>query len=225
MAILNMFEAKFTLTEGVPVELYSCPEGKSHAFLDATFFRDLIDTDTFVEIGLSTKSSPTQLNSLDFFLDDIEMAGGVHNGELCKLVVGAGERVYARVWQGEDVNVRVTGVEETNPLVLRAGRLGAKYATEDVQEVIFENDLAGTAYTACSVTVYNPDENETADVEIWVSKATTPDALDKIARFPLSTEDSAIIESVILAPGDKVICRSSIDQTEFFVNGMVTGAV
>lgn len=225
MAILTPFEAKFKLTEGVPVELYSCPEDKSHAFLDATFFRELLDTDTFVEIGLSTKSSAAQLTSLDFFLDDIELAGGVHNAELTKLVVGPGERVYARVWEGEDVNVRVTGVEEDNPLILKAGRLGAKYSGEDVKEVVFDNILAGTAYTACSVTVYNPDDTETADIEVWISKDNSPSDLDKISRFQLTTEDSAIIESIILSAGDKIICRSNIANTEFFVNGLVTKSV
>lgn len=225
MAILTPVKSKFTLTKGTVQELYSCPADKSHAVLDASFFRNLITDDTFVEIALTTKTSPAQLTSLDFFLDDIEMSGSVNFVELSKFIVGPGEKVYARVWEGDDVNIRITGMEETNPRVLQAGRLGAQYGPANESVVVYTADTPGTSYVSCSVTIYNPDEDESAEVEMWITSNNTPTDVDKILRFNLTPEDSSILENVILHPGEKIILRSDIENSEYFINGTVVGTV
>lgn len=221
MAILNPVVSKFTLTAGVAQEVYSCPAGKSHAIIDLSFFKDDIATDTMIEVALTTKTTAAQLNSVDYFIDDIELIGTVNSAELSKLIVGSGERLYIRVVTGPDVVARLSGVEESNPMVLKAGRLAAMSVAGTTQTVIFDNNQAGTAYSTCSITVYNSSATEMAEIEAWITTAATPSASDKVLRVTLPNQDTTIIENILISPNEKIFFRSSQPNAEFFVNGVV----
>ena len=225
MAILNPVFSKFSLTSGVPQEIYSCPPSKSHAIIDITFFKDLVDSDSMIEIALTTKTTPEQLNSVDYFIDDIELIGGVNSAELNKVIVGSGERLYIHVLTGPDITIRMTGIEESNPNVLKAGRLSALAAAGTSNVTVFENNLPGTSYTNCSITIYNASVLDAANVEAWITSQEMPSANDKVMRINIPTEDTTIVENVMLAPGEKLVFKSSENLTEYFVNGVVCGSV
>lgn len=225
MSILNPVFSTFTLTQGVPFEVYSCPVSKSHAIIDVSFFKDLVDSDSMIMIALTTKTDAAQLNSVDYFIDDIELIGGVNSAELNKVVVGAGERLYINVLTGPDINARLSGIEETNPNVLNAGRLAAMSIPGTSDTVIFDNSLAGTSYTSCSITVYNSSELDSAEVEAWITDQATPGAVDKVMRINIPTTDTTIVENVMLKPGEKIIFKSSQPNCEIFVNGVVVGSL
>lgn len=221
MGILNPVVSKFVLSAGIPQEVYSCPSNKSHAIVDLSFFKDSLAADSLIEIALSTKSNPALLDSVDYFIDDIELIGTVNSAELNKVIVGKNERLYIRVITGPDITIRMSGVEETNSMVLDAGRLAAMSVPGISQTLIYENNLPGTAYTTCSVTIYNASISDTAEIEAWITTAATPAAEDKVLRINIPTEDTTIVENILLAPNEKIVFRSSQAGTEYFVNGVV----
>lgn len=223
MAILNPVVSKFVLTAGIPQEVYSCPVSKSHAIVDLSFFKDDISVDTMIEVALTTKSNPAQLDSVDYFIDDIELIGTVNSAELSKLVIGSGERLYVRVVSGPNVVARLSGVEENNPVVLKAGRLAAMSVPGTAQTVIFENTLPGTAYTNCSITVYNASTTDVAEIEAWITSSASPTDSDKVLRINVPNEDTTIVENILIAPNEKIVFRSSEANSEYFVNGITVG--
>lgn len=221
MGLLNPVVSKFVLTAGVAQEVYFCPPSKSHAVVDLSFFKDNLSTGSLIEIALSTKTSAALLDSVDFFIDDIELIGTVNSAELNKVVVGAGERLYVRVLTGPDIVVRLSGVEETNTMVLNAGRLAAMSVPGTSQAVVYNNNMPNTAYASCSVTIYNSSTTSSAEIEGWITNQETPSSLDKVLRVTIPNEDTTIIENILIAPNEKIVFKSSQANTEYFVNGIV----
>ena len=123
MGILNPIVSKFALAAGVAQEIYFCPAGKSHAVIDLTMFKDGFTGTSLIGIAVTTEANPANLTSLDYLVDDIELVNEVNSAELNKLIVGQGERVYAKVMSGNAANIRLSGVEENNASVLKAGKL------------------------------------------------------------------------------------------------------
>lgn len=223
--ILTPVLSKFTLNAGTPQEVYACPANKSHAIVDVTFFKDIVGADTLIEIALTTKSSAAQLDSVDYFIDDIELVGNVNSAELNKLIVGPGERIYINVVSGPAIVARLSGVEESNSRVLNAGRLAAMSVPGTSFTTVFSNDLPSVSYSTVSVTVYNSSDVEGADVEAWISNSDTPSPVDKVMKISIPTEDTTIVENITLLPNEKLIFKSSVGGVEYFVNGLVVGGV
>lgn len=221
MALLIPVVSKFSLVQGVPQEIYSCPVSKSHAVVDMSFFKDDLANDALIAVALTTKSNATDLNTVDFFIDDIELIGIVNSAELNKVVVGSGERLFLLVMQGPDIVVRLSGVEEQNPKVLKAGRLAASSITGTAQTVIFHNNLPNTAYTSASLTIFNTSADQNADVQCWITSSETPATSDKVMKITIPFEDTTIVENVLLAPNERLVVQSSQPNSEFFVNGIV----
>lgn len=225
MGILNPVVSKFSLTAGVPQEVFSCPVTKTHAVVDLSFFKDDLANDALMAVALTTESNPANLTSVDFFIDDIELIGMVNSAELNKVIVGAGERLYLLVVTGPDIVVRLSGMEENNPKVLKAGRLAAASIAGVAQTMIWESNVPNTAYTAASVTIFNTSVDNNASVQAWISSSATPSASDKVLKITIPFEDTTIIENVLLAPNEKVFVQSDQPNTEFFINGTIVSAV
>jgi hypothetical protein len=221
MSILNPVVSKFSLTAGTAQEVYSCPVSKSHAIVDLSFYKDNLAQDALLAIALTTESNPANLTSIDFFIDDIELVGVVNSAELNKVVVGKGERLYLKVVQGPDVVVRLSGVEETNPKVLNAGRLAASSVTGTTQTQIFNNNAPSTAYTSCSVTIFNTSATLNAEVQAWITSSATPANSDKVLKITIPFQDTTILENILLAPGERVFIQSDQPSSEYFINGVV----
>jgi hypothetical protein len=221
MGILNPVVSKFSLTVGVPQEVYSCPVSKSHAIVDLSFYKDNLAQDALIAVALSSESNPANLTSVDYFIDDIELIGVVNSAELNKVVVGKGERLYLHVLAGPDVVVRLSGVEETNPKVLNAGRLAAAAVTGTSQTQIFNNNAANTAYTSCSITIFNTSANSNAEVQAWITSSATPGAADKVLKITIPFQDTTILENILLAPNERVFIQSDQPNNEYFINGVV----
>lgn len=224
MGILNPVVSKFSLTAGVPQEVYSCPVNKTHAIVDLSFYKDNLAQDALIAVALSTESNAANLTTVDYFIDDIELIGVVNSAELNKVIVGKGERLYLYVLVGPDVVVRLSGVEEANPKVLAAGRLAASSVTGTSQTQIYNNNLPNCAYTSCSVTIFNTSPNQNAEVQAWITSSATPGAADKVLKITIPFEDTTILENIMLAPNEKVFIQSDQPNTEYFINGVVVGA-
>lgn len=221
MGILNPVVSKFTLTQGNAQEVYICPATKSHAVVDLSFFKDDSNSDALIAVALASESNPANLTSVDYFIDDIQLIGTVNAAELNKIVVGQGERLYIKVISGPDIVVRLSGVEENNPKVLKAGRLAASSIGNTAQTQIYSNAIPNTAYISCSVTIFNTSATQNAVVEAWISTSATPSASDKVLKIEVPLQDTTILENILLAPNEKIFVGSSQADTEYFINGMV----
>lgn len=221
MGILNPVVSKFTLVAGTPQEVYVCPGSKTHAVVDLSFFKDDLGGDALIAVALASESNPNNLTSIDYFIDDIQLVGAVNSAELNKVVVGQGERLYIKVISGVDIVARLSGVEENNPKVLKAGRLAASSIAGTAQTQIFSNALSNVAYISASATIFNTSATENAQVEAWISSSVTPAASDKVLKLEVPFSDTTILENILLAPNEKIFVKSSVADTEYFVNGMV----
>jgi hypothetical protein len=224
MGILNPVVSKFSLVAGTPQEVYVCPGTKTHAVVDLSFYKDNLAADALIAVALASESNPANLTTVDYFIDDIQLIGTVNAAELNKVVVGQGERLYVVVLTGPDVVVRLSGVEENNPKVLKAGRLAASSIGSTAQTQIYSNAIANTAYISCSATIFNTSSNTNATVEAWISTSGTPSASDKVLKIEVPFEDTTILENILLAPNEKIFVQGSLAGMEYFVNGMVVSS-
>lgn len=221
MAILNPISSKFSLTVGVPQEVYVCPAGKSHAIVDISFLKDNFLGSSLISVALTTESNPASLTTVDYFIDDIELVDEVNSAELNKIIVGTGERLVVKVIQGDNVNIRLSGVEENNPKVVKAGKLVAAVIAGTAQSQIFSNAIPSVSYISASLTVYNSSAANTAEVEIWITTQATPSNSDKVTKFKITPQDTTIIENVLLLPNEKIFVRSNQINGEYFLIGIV----
>lgn len=221
MGILNAIASKFTLAVNVPQEIYLCPAGKSHAIVDVSFLKDSFTGSALISIALSTESNPAALTSTDYFIDDIELVDDVNSAELNKIIVGTGERLIVRVISGTSVNVRVSGVEESNVKVLKAGKLAAVTIAGTTQTQLYANALSSVAYISSSLTVYNASATLTAEVEVWITSLTVPVDADKVIRLKVTPQNTTIVENLLLLTGEKVFVRSNQISSEYYMLGMV----
>lgn len=221
MGILNPIASKFNIVQGTPVEVYMCPANKSHAIIDVSFFKNSLTSSSTVGIALTTQSNPANLTSLDYFVDDIDLVTSVNSAELNKVVVGRNERIFVVVMNGDSVNVRVSGMEENNAKVLAAGKLSAASISGTAQTQFYTNALANVAYISGSITIFNTQAVNAAEVEMWITSSASPGASDKVMRVSIPPQDTTIIESVQLLPQEKIFVKSSQANTEYFLNGVV----
>lgn len=221
MGILNPVVSKFTLVQGVPQEIYVCPGSKTHAVVDLSFFKDDLGGDALIAVALASESNPANLTSIDYFIDDIQLVGAVNSAELNKVIVGQGERLFIKVMSGVDIVARLSGVEENNPKVLKAGRLSASSISGTAQTQIYANALPNVAYISASATIFNTSSTENAQVEAWISTSGVPAASDKVLKLEVPFSDTTILENILLAPNEKIFVKSSVTDTEYFVNGTV----
>lgn len=221
MGILNPVVSKFTLTEGVPQEVYFCPSSKTHAIVDLNFLKDDLNSDALIAVALTSESNPTNLTTVDYFIDDIQLDDNINSAELSKIIVGKGERLYIRVVSGPNIVVRLFGVEENNPKVLKAGRLAALSVANTDQTQIFANSLSNAAYISASATIFNTSATQRAEVEAWITSSTTPSASDKVLKTEVPSNDTTVLENIMLTPNEKIFIKSSIANTEYFINGII----
>lgn len=224
MGILNPVVSKFNLVLNTPQEIYSCPAGKSHAVLDLTIFKDSLVGSSLVGVAVTTESNPANLTSLDYLVDDIELINEVNSAELNKLIVGSGERVFVKVMSGSAVNVRLSGVEEANAAVLKAGKLVAVAPGGTTQTMIYETVQAGASYASGSLTIYNSNASNEATVQVWITSAASPSAADKLCNIKITPQDTVIMENLLLSPNEKIYVQSTQAATEYFFAGMVVSA-
>lgn len=226
MSILSPIVSKRDLAVGVPQEIYVCPVGKTHAIIDIMLYKPIVGLDATIAIALSTNPNPATLTSVDYFISDFMLIGATNTAELAKLVVGPNEHVYINVISGTNVIARLTGVEEANIKVLKAGRLLAgSVATVGVPTLIFSDVTPSVSYISASVTLFNTSATTPAVIEAWVGVGAAPTPLDKVLLINVPANSTAVIENLILLPTEKVFAMSSTANMEYFVNGIIVSSI
>ena len=225
MSTLNPVVAKFNIASGVAQEVYMCPATKTHAIVDLSFFKNDNNTSSKIAVGLSSEANPGALTTVDYFIDDIELVNEVNSAELTKVVVGAGERLFVKVIEGTGVSMRISGMEETNSKVLKAGRLAAATVpgTEQVKVFSCAQSHPTAAYGSVSVTIFNTSALENAKVELWITSSEAPTNADKVMMITIPMEDTTIVENVLLLPNESIFVKSEVPNVEYFVNGTIIG--
>lgn len=221
MGVLNPVVANFGLTTGQVQQVYQCPADKSYAVIDVLLFKNDITQDSLVEIALTTQSNPGSLTSVDYFIDDISLVGTANTAELNKIIVGPGERLYIKTISGPTVNARITGVEENNTKVVKAGRLAAASVATTTQTLVYQNAISNVAYISTSLTLFNTSTTNSATFEVWATRSASPIDSDKILNVSVSPQDTCIIENIMLAPTESIYFRSNQPSAEYFLNGLV----
>lgn len=222
MSLLNAVVSKFFVATGVAQEVYVCPGDKTHAIVDLSFLKDDESTTSLIGVALTTESNSAALTTVDYMVDDLELIGAANSAELNKVIVGSGERLFVKVLSGTGVSVRVSGVEENNVKVAKAGRLAATSVAGTAQTTLFSTALPNVAYVSASVTAFNTSAVTPAAVEMWISSEATPTGADKVMNLTISPNDTTIVENILLKPAEKVFVRSNTSNTEYFVVGCVT---
>lgn len=222
MAILNPIVSKFTIAQNTTQEVYICPSPKTNAVVDITFYKEDITQDAVIAVALSSDPNPANLTSADFFIDNIRLVGAANSAEINKLVIGQGERLYIKVVSGPNITVRVSGVEDTNPKVLKAGRLAALSVAGTTQTQIYANSILNVSYISLSITIFNTSATD-ANVEIWISTSITPSISDKVFKLTIPALDTTVLEKIFILPNENIFVRSSQPNTEYFINGMCIG--
>lgn len=221
MGVLNPVVSKFGLTTGQVQQIYQCSPDKSYAVVDVNFYKDDTTQDSMVEIALSTESNPANLTSVDYFMDDIALIGNVNSAELSKIVVGSGERLYVKAISGPAINVRVSGVEEVNSKISKAGRLAAASIAGVNQTLIYQNLTPGVAYVSASITIFNTSTTNTSTTEVWITSSGSPSDADKLLKIDIAAQDTTILENIMMSPNEQIYYRASQPNSEIFINGMV----
>ena len=147
----------------------------------------------------------------------------MNTAEMSKVIVGSGERLFVKVVSGTQVSVRVSGVEENNTKVMKAGRLAASTVPGTAQtKVLDATTYTGASYVSASITIFNTSTTNNAKVEMWVtSSEDAPGAVDKNMLITIPIEDTTIVENILLLPNEKVFVRSDVAGIEYFINGTV----
>ncbi|WP_396190474.1 hypothetical protein [Flavobacterium sp.] len=225
MGILNPVVSKFSINTGNATEIYYCPAGKSHAVVDVSVLKASFVGSSLVGLALSTSAAAGSLTSVDFFIDDIELLNTVNSVEVNKIIVGQGQRLYAKLISGDPVNIRLSGVEENNASVLAAGRLAAMAVANTNQTKVFENLTVGASYVSGSLTLYNAHATNQADVSVWITSGVTPTASDKCSNVRINPTDTVLLENLMMSPNEKIFVESTQLNGEYFLVGMVVSGV
>lgn len=223
MGFLNPVVSKVAPNTNTPVEVYYCPPGKSHAVVDISVLKPGFTGTSLIGLAVTTAADPATLTSVDYFIDDIELLNTVNSAEVHKVIVGSGQRIYAKLMSGDAFNLRLTGVEENNSSVLAAGRLAAMSVPSTNQTKIYETLTSGVSYVSGSLTIYNSDAVNQADVLVWVTSGASPSAGDQCSAVRINATDTVIIENMMLKPEEKIFVQSTQANTEYFFMGMVVG--
>jgi hypothetical protein len=206
-------------------EIYVCPNDKTHAIVDLSFYKEDTTQDSLIAVALSSKINKSQLNTVDFFIDDIELIQSVNIAELHKVIVGTNERLYIWVISGPNISVRLSGVEENNSKIKQAGVLATDSFSETTQKKLFTNSLQNTAYTSSTLTIYNHNPSTPVIAEVWISPdSTNPPDRDKVLKVEIPANDTTIIENMLLGVDENVFVRSSLANTEYFMNGIIVSS-
>lgn len=223
MAILNPVVSKVAVPQGSVQEVYFCPPGKTHAVVDVSLYKDDTTADSIISLATSLDANVANLTSVDYFIDDVKLIGTVNSVELNKIIVGQGEHLFVKVVSGPDVVVRVTGMEETNAKVLKAGRLAALSVNDINVTEIYSNTDTAAAYISASMMVFNKSTTQNAIIEGWISSSATPAISDKTFKINIPANNTSIVANILLSPNEKIFVKSSLTGTEYFINGIVVG--
>lgn len=226
--------SKHRLTKNEFKKIYMCPADKTHSIVDVTMFFDMPagnKNPTYVTFYLSNSGSYTSESHNDLLISRVVLGVPEVTPELGKIIVGKNQHLYAEIIGEGPVNIRVSGLEEKNPLVKVAGRCaGFQIGKIGIHEVYrLDNPLA--TYGSYTLAISNRATGVDDEIIVWVTdnvevKSVTEAArlVDRVAKLGLEVGETAFIENITLAPNERIYVSTKTTAIVFSLNGLVVSA-
>lgn len=226
--------SKHRLTKNEFKKIYMCPADKTHSIVDVTMFFDMPvgnKKPTYVTFYLANSGSLTSESHNDLLISRVLLGVPEVTPELGKIIVGKGQHLYAEIIGEGPVNIRVSGLEEKNPLVKVAGRCaGTQIGKIGIHEIYrLDNPLA--TYGSYTLAVSNRAGAKDDEIIVWVTdnvdvKTVNEETrlVDRVAKLSLEVGETAFIENITLAPNERIYVSTKTPAIVFSLNGLVVAA-
>jgi len=215
---INTVSSKMTVPANGYVTLYTCPADKSHALVDIDLFNTSTSNVT-VKIAVTNKAH-SALTPDDYILHDLLLSSVDNQVNITGIFVGKNEHIYVDA-NAAGINVRLSGIEETNVHVGKAGQLASNtYAPNATPYQVYQATIPNTSSTSCYLNIYNP--NTTAsNISIYVSSNTTPTNDDLIFTTSVGAQQTICIDKLLVNQPEKLFLKISDASVRVYLNGVV----
>jgi hypothetical protein len=215
---INTVSAKMNVAANSYVTLYTCASDKSHALVDL----DLINVDTSdvtVKIAVTNKAY-NQLTVDDYILHNLVLSTSDNQANISGIFVGKNENIYVES-QGASVNVRLSGIEETNPHVAAAGQLAsATYVPNTNPYQLYQTNIATATSTSAYLNIYNPNSSA-SDIEVYISSNATPATADLVYKGSVASGQTICMDKLLINQSEKLFIKVSNASIRVYLNGVV----
>lgn len=222
--------AKARLTKGELKTVYICPKDKTHAVLDITLLHDKDDKigdKAVVNFYISKDPNVVVPDLNSALMLGVDVESSMINPELGKIIVGSGQALSIEMTEGVAINARITGLEEDNPFINKAGRLGVVVLNKanEAQEVFRYDNPLGASVTG-TMSIFNPSDKLSTKSKIWITdNRGKVSEVDLIMKADVTPGNSAFVENITLAPGERILIDSAVKGTVVAFNAVDISAV
>lgn len=234
MSLLLPVIAKTRLTANKFAQVYMCPGDKTNSVVDLTFFLDVPATNqkaNFVNVYLSNSKTLTKRTDKDMIFHRVPLGLPEVTPELSKIIVGKNQTLYVELIGDGPVNVRVSGLEEKNPVVTAAGTVAQVVSTGTGVYELYRLDNPLATYFSGTLSVVNPTTSNNEEVYMWVtdnvevkSVGESGRLIDRVQKLLPAKEETIFVENITLAPNERIYVSSKLKGVVFNLNGMVVNA-
>lgn len=229
MPLLLPVIAKARLTDNRFEQVYLCPGDKSHSIVDISFFLDLPNTNqkpNFVNVYLSNTRDKSVADPSEMIFSRIPLGLAEVSPELSKIVVGKNQVLYIELVGTGPVNVRVSGLEESNESVVKSGVLASKTSKANGVIELMKLDNPLTTFFTGTLTVINPDVKEDDENIVWVTyndevKDLEDKPEDRVQKLFTVKGETTLVENILLKPNERIYVSSKRAGTVFNLIGMI----
>jgi hypothetical protein len=215
---INTVSAKMNVPANGYVNLYTCASDKSHALVDLDLL-NIGTSDANVKIAIANKAY-SQLTVDDYILHNLLLSTVDNQANISGIFIGKNESIYIES-QGASVNVRLSGIEETNPHVAASGQLAsATYAPNTNPYQLYQTNIATATATSCYLNIYNPNSS-TSNIEIYVSSNTTPTISDLVYKGDVIAGQTICMDKLLINQSEKIFVKVSNASIRVYLNGVV----
>jgi hypothetical protein len=209
MASYNAVTSNAALSAGDFATIYTCPSDKSHAVVDIDFFRPLaVDGPALFTLAV-TSHAATAIVDTDYLLGN---PNRLDAGSKCmfinKVIVGKNQSVYVRCTLGS-LTVRLSGVEELNPVILEAGMLaGLTMAGPANYITAFKTSFVDTAAISMVSASIRNNSASSVGLAAYISNSATPSPGDHIDSFSLAAGRYVVMQNMLMKPNETLYFKT-----------------
>jgi len=215
---INTVSSKMSVPANGHITLYTCPADKSHALVDIDLFNTSTSNVT-LKIAVTNKAY-SALTPDDYILHDLLLSSVDNQVNISGIFVGKNEHIYIEA-NAAGVNARLSGIEETNVHVGKAGQLAsATYVPNATPYQVYQATLPNTSSTSCYLNIYNPNTTS-SNISIYISSNTTPTNDDLIFTTSVAPQQTICIDKLLVNQPEKLFLKVSDASVRVYLNGVV----
>lgn len=220
MASFNTVTSNAKVVGTQLITLYTCPSSKSHAVVDINFFRPLgVETASVFMVAITSNAYSAVTEGDYIFSKTFTLSSEGENYFANKIVVGKNQSVYIKGVSGE-FNVRLEGIEETNTLILEAGKLAGKILLTSGFTNMFKTTFSATAAVTMISTSLRNAGISAATVSSYITNAVSPGVNDHVADVIIEPGQFALFANNILKPNETLFLKTTSESIYAHVNGL-----